>query len=139
MRVMAVRARLNPVGDLLRTWRQRRHVSQLDLALETRVSPRHLSFVETGRARASRELLLDLAEQLDVPLRERNALLLAGGYAPTHPETPLDDPARAPVRDALAKILAGHEPYPAVVVDRRWDLVSANRPATALLSQLVAP
>src|SRR5436190_1085982 len=126
------------VGGLLRDWRQRRRLSQLDLAVEAEVSPRHLSFVETGRSRPSRELLLHLAEHLDVPLRERNALLLAAGYAPAYHQTPLDAEGMAPVRDALDKLLAGREPFPAVVVDRRWDLVSANRPALAILTDGVA-
>src|SRR3954463_4666079 len=127
------------VGGLLRDWRQRRRLSQLDLAIEADVSARHLSFVETGRSRPSRELVLHLAEHLDVPLRERNALLLAAGYAPAYHQTPLDAAEMAPVRDAVAKILAGHDPYPAVVVDRRWDLVSANRAATAIMSEGVDP
>jgi transcriptional regulator with XRE-family HTH domain len=127
------------VGDLLREWRQRRRVSQLDLASEAEVSTRHLSFVETGRSRPSRELVLHLAEHLDVPLRERNALLLAAGYAPIYHETPLDAAEMAPVRAALDTILAGHEPFPAVVVDRHWDLVTANRPALGLLTEDVAP
>src|SRR5438105_6400907 len=107
------------VGELLRQWRQRRRLSQLDLAVEAEVSARHLSFVETGRSRPSRELVLHLAEHLDVPLRERNSLLLAAGYAPVYNQTPLDADEMSPVRDALDKILAGHEPFPAVVVDRR--------------------
>jgi transcriptional regulator with XRE-family HTH domain len=123
----------------LRDWRQRRRLSQLDLALDAEVSPRHLSFVETGRSRPSRELLLHLAEQLEVPLRERNALLLAAGYAPGYPETPLDAAAMAPVRAALDQLLAGHEPYPAVIVDRSWNLVSANATALAILAEGVAP
>ncbi len=127
------------VGPLLKVWRQRRRLSQLDLAVEADVSARHLSFVETGRSRPSRELLLHLADHLDVPLRERNELLLAAGYAPLYGETALDTGEMAPVRDALDKILAGHEPFPALVVDRRWDLVSANRPALALMTEGVAP
>ena len=111
----------------------------MDLAVEAEVSTRHLSFVETGRARPSRELVVHLAEHLDVPLRDRNALLLAAGYAPVYHETPLDAGPMAPVRDALEKILTGHEPFPAVIVDRRWDLVSANRPALGLLTDGVAP
>jgi transcriptional regulator with XRE-family HTH domain len=126
-------------GDLLRDWRQRRRLSQLDLAVETRVSSRHLSFVETGRSQPSRELVIDLAEQLDVPLRERNALLLAAGYAPVYRETPLGTDEMAPVRQALDRLLGGHEPFPAVVTDRRWNLISANRPAQAVLSEGVAP
>ena len=111
----------------------------MDLSLEAEVSTRHLSFVETGRSKPSRELVLHLAEHLDVPLRERNALLLAAGYAPSYPQSPLDAGAMAPVRAALDAILAGHEPFPAVVVDRRWDLVTANRPAFALLAEGVDP
>src|SRR5262245_26557658 len=126
-------------GELLRAWRQRRRLSQLDLALEAEVSPRHLSFVETGRSTPSRELLLHLAEQLQVPLRERNALLLAAGYAPLYSQRPLADAPMGPVRAALEKVLAGQEPYPAVVFDQHFDLVSANAPALALLSDGVAP
>src|SRR6476619_6287600 len=114
------------VGDLLRGWRQRRLISQLDLAGEAEVSARHLSFVETGRSKPSRELLLHLAEHLDVPLRERNAWLLAAGFAPLYPESSLDTDRMEPVREALDKILTGHEPFPAVIVDRHWDLVAAN-------------
>jgi len=127
------------VGDLLREWRRRRRLSQLDVSLDAAVSARHLSFVETGRSKPSRELVLHLAEFLDVPLRERNALLLAAGYAPIYAETPQDADAMAPVRGALDTILAGHAPYPALIVDRRWDLVSANAPALAILGDGVAP
>ena len=126
------------VGVLLKDWRQRRRMSQLDLAVEADVSARHLSFVETGRSRPSRELVLHLAEHLDVPLRERNALLLAAGYAPVYRQTPLEDEELAPVRAAIEQILAGHEPFPAVVVDRRWDLVSANDTALRILTDGVA-
>ena len=114
------------VGTLLRAWRQRRHLSQLEVATGAGVSARHLSFIETGRARPSREMVLYLAEHLDVPLRERNRLLLAAGFAPTYRETDLDAPEMQAVRHALDRVLAGHEPYPAVVVDRRWNLVTAN-------------
>jgi transcriptional regulator with XRE-family HTH domain len=127
------------VGPLLRDWRARRRLSQMELALDADVSARHLSFVETGRSKPSRELLLQLAEHLDVPLRERNALLLAAGYAPAYAERPLGDEAMAPVREALEHLLKGHEPFPAVAVDRQWELVSANAPALALLSDGVAP
>jgi transcriptional regulator with XRE-family HTH domain len=127
------------VGTLLRDWRQRRRLSQLDLSNEAAVSARHLSFVETGRSRPSRELVLHLAEHLEVPLRERNALLLAAGYSPNFPETPLDASEMQPVREALGKILAGHEPFPAVVVDRRWDLVALNVAATGVLAAGVDP
>jgi len=136
---MSVASPARGVGELLRDWRQRRRLSQLDLASEAEVSTRHLSFVETGRSRPSRELVLHLADHLDVPLRERNGLLLAAGYAPVYQETPLDATEMTPVREALDKILAGHEPFPAVVVDRRWDLVSANRPAMAILTEGIAP
>jgi transcriptional regulator with XRE-family HTH domain len=127
------------VGPLLRDWRQRRRMSQLDLAVDAEVSARHLSFVETGRSKPSRELVLHLADHLDVPLRDRNSLLLAAGYAPTYHETPIDAAEMAPVREALDRILSGHTPFPAVVVDRRWDLVSANQPALEILAEGVDP
>ncbi len=126
-------------GELLRQWRQRRHLSQLDLAVTAEVSARHLSFVETGRSRPSRELLLHLAEQLEVPLRDRNALLVAAGYAPVYGERPLDDDDMQPVRDALDRIVRSHEPFPAIVVNRRWDVVVANDSATAIIVEGVAP
>jgi transcriptional regulator with XRE-family HTH domain len=113
-------------GDLLREWRQRRRLSQLDLALAAGVSSRHVSFVETGRSRPTSEMILRLAEHLDVPLRDRNALLLAGGYAPAYPEHSLAGPELEAVRQALQKVLKGHEPYPAVVLNRWWELVDAN-------------
>lgn len=116
-----------PIGDSLRAWRQRRRMSQLDLACEAEISTRHLSFLETGRARPSREMILHLAEQLDIPLRERNRLLLAAGFAPVFAERSLADPALAAARQAVDLVLAGHEPYPALAVDRHWNLVSANR------------
>jgi transcriptional regulator with XRE-family HTH domain len=127
------------VGGLLRAWRRRRRLSQLSLALETGMSARHLSFVETGRSRPSREVVLQLAERLDVPLRERNVLLLAAGYAPAYRRTALEAGEMAPVRDALELILSGHEPFPAVVLDRWWDLVSANRAARAILTEGLGP
>jgi len=126
------------VGPLLRDWRQRRRRSQLDLALDAGVSARHVSFVETGRSRPSAEMVLQLAEQLEVPLRGRNQLLLAAGYAPLYGERPLDDPDMTPVREALELVLRGHEPYPAAVVDRWWEMVAANS-AIALLTEGVAP
>jgi transcriptional regulator with XRE-family HTH domain len=126
------------VGDLLRGWRQRRRLSQLDLSSEAAVSARHLSFVETGRSRPSRELVLHLAEHLDVPLRERNSLLLAAGYSPAYAERSLEESSMDPVREVLDRILRGHEPYPAVIVDRSWDLVSANAPALRLFTEGVA-
>jgi transcriptional regulator with XRE-family HTH domain len=120
-------------GALLRQWRQRRRRSQLDLALDTGISARHLSFVETGRSRPSRGLLLALAEQLDVPLRERNALMLAAGYAPTYAESDLDGEQTQQARNAIERLLAGHEPYPAVVLDRWGDVVLTNRAVGPLL------
>jgi transcriptional regulator with XRE-family HTH domain len=123
---------LSEVGALIREWRRRRRLTQLDLALDAGISTRHLSFVETGRSKPGRELLLRVLEQLDVPMRERNRLLLAAGHAPAFAERPLDDPGLAPVREALDLILAGHEPYPAVVVDRHWNLVRANAAMMAL-------
>jgi transcriptional regulator with XRE-family HTH domain len=114
------------VGPLLRDWRRRRRLSQMDLALEAGVSPRHLSFVETGRSRPSPDLVLNLAARLDVPLRERNQLLLAAGYAPVYEQRTLEDPDMEPVREAIEQVLAGIEPHPAVVVDRHWELLAAN-------------
>ncbi|HET9154158.1 MAG TPA: helix-turn-helix transcriptional regulator [Solirubrobacterales bacterium] len=120
------------VGPLLRQWRERRRVTQLELALDAGVSARHLSFVETGRSQPGREMLLRVLGQLKVPFREQNRLLLAAGHAPAYPERPLDDPDLAPVRDALDVILSGHEPYPAVAVDRAWNMVAANSAMLAL-------
>jgi len=121
-------------GEHLREWRQRRRLSQLDLAQEADVSTRHLSFVETGRSVPSREMVLRLAERLNVPLRERNSLLVAAGYAPMYRERPLDDPALAPARKAVELILKSHEPFPALAVDRHWNLVAANRMLAPLLA-----
>jgi transcriptional regulator with XRE-family HTH domain len=116
-----------PLGALLKDWRQRRRMSQLDLALEAGVSARHLSFLETGRSNASREMVLHLAEELQVPLRERNRMLLAAGFAPAYDERPLEAPELEPVRRAVAQVLTGIEPYPAAVIDRWWNLVASNR------------
>jgi transcriptional regulator with XRE-family HTH domain len=126
------------IGELLRAWRRRRSLSQLELALEADVSSRHVSFLETGRARPSREMVLRLAEHLDIPLRERNGLLLAAGYAPLYAERSLDEPAMAPIHQALDRFLRAHEPYPAVVIDRHHNLVSANDALGALIEG-VAP
>ena len=126
------------IGDHLRIWRQRRRLSQLALAAEAEISSRHLSFVETGRSQPSREMILHLAEQLGVPLRERNRMLLAAGYAPVYAERRLDDPALTAARAAVDMVLAGHEPYPALAVDRHWNLVAANRVVMPMLSG-VAP
>jgi transcriptional regulator with XRE-family HTH domain len=121
------------VGPLLREWRMRRRRTQLDLALDAGISARHLSFVETGRSTPSPETVLRLAEQLEVPFRERNLLLLAAGHAPAFPHRSLDDPEMAPVREALELILTSHMPYPAFVFDRAWNLVSANSAVLPLI------
>ena len=125
-------------GDALRTWRMHRRMSQLELAARAAVSTKHLSFLETGRAKPSPEMVVHLAEHLDVPIRERNALLLAAGHAPRYGETPLDAEAMAAARRAIEMILEHHQPFPAVVIDRQWNLVAAN-PAAMLLSEGVAP
>ncbi len=122
-----------PAGELLRTWRERRNLSQLALASRADVSTRHLSYVETGRSRPTSTMILRLCRHLDVPLREQNRLLLAGGYAPVHPEHRLADPPMAVANAALEAILEAHLPYPALVVDRHWELVAANDAAFALL------
>jgi transcriptional regulator with XRE-family HTH domain len=124
------------VGPLLREWRERRRLSQLELALDAGISARHLSFVETGRSRPGREMLIRILEQLEVPFREQNRLLLASGHAPAFPERSLEDPELLPVREALDQILAGHEPYPAVVVDRAWNLVAANSAMRGLTEEV---
>ncbi|MFE3324467.1 helix-turn-helix domain-containing protein [Streptomyces sp. NPDC059176] len=124
------------VGPLLRGWRVRRRLSQLELSLRAGSSARHISFIETGRARPSEDMVLRLAEHLDVPVRERNALLLAAGYAPQYAETPLDDPSMASLRTGLDRLLRGHEPYPALVVDGTYTVVAANRGITMLLEDL---
>jgi len=127
-------AATQPLGDLLREWRQRRRMSQLDLAGEADISTKHLSFLETGRAQPSREMVLHLAEQLEVPLRERNRMLVAAGFAPVFPQRTLEDPALGAARKAVDLVLAGHEPYPALAVDRHWTLVAANRAVTRLMA-----
>ncbi|QFR01302.1 helix-turn-helix domain-containing protein [Streptomyces phaeolivaceus] len=121
------------MGPLLRAWREQRRVSQLELALRAGSSARHISFVETGRSRPSEEMVLRLAEQLDVPVRERNALLLAAGYAPHYPETPLDDPSMAALREGMERLLQGYEPYPALVMNATYDVLAANRGIVMLL------
>src|SRR5262245_27554140 len=121
-------------GAYLREWRGKRHMSQLELANEAEISARHLSFLETGRSQASREVLLRLSEQLDIPLRERNVILLAAGYAPVFEERPLASPEMAAARQAVERVLKGHEPFPALAVDRHWQLVSANANVAPLLA-----
>jgi transcriptional regulator with XRE-family HTH domain len=131
------------VGELLRQWRERRRLSQLELSIQAEISTRHLSFVETGRSSPSRDMVLHLAEHLDLPLRERNHLLLAAGYAPVYGENPLDSPQLAAVRTAVRQLLTSHEPYPAAVVDRGWNLVDGNASLTLFTAgaapELLAP
>jgi len=126
-------SRTKPVGEHIRDWRQRRRMSQLDLALEADISTRHLSFLETGRAMPSREMVLHLAERLEIPRREQNVILMAAGFAPVFAERSLDDPEFAAARRAVDLILKGHEPYPALAVDLRWNLVAANAAVAPLL------
>lgn len=125
---------LKTFGDHLRDWRRRRRISQLDLASDAEISTRHLSFIETGRSVPSRGMVLRLAEVIDLPLRERNQLLLAAGYAPAYPERRLDDPSLTAAREAIGLILKGHEPYPALAVDRHWTLIAAN----SIVAKLIA-
>jgi transcriptional regulator with XRE-family HTH domain len=122
------------LGDLFRSWRSQRHMSQLALATEAEISQKHLSFIESGRAQPSREMVLHLAEQLDVPLRERNALLIAAGYAPSFRDRPLCDPALDRARSTIDLILKAHEPNPALTVDRTWTMVAANAAVPPLLA-----
>src|SRR5436305_3045440 len=129
-----MQAAIRPVGEHLREWRQLRRLSQLDLALEAEISTKHLSFLETGRATPSREMVLHLAERLDLPLRERNLLLLSAGYAPVFSERSLEDPALGAARKAVDLVLAGHEPYPALAIDRHWTLITANKAMAPLLT-----
>ncbi|GGT04024.1 transcriptional regulator [Streptomyces kurssanovii] len=124
------------VGPLLRGWRERRRLSQLELALRAGSSARHISFVETGRSRPSEDMVLRLAEHLDVPVRERNSLLLAAGYAPRYAETPLGDPAMEALRKGMEQLLNGYEPYPALVVDAAYNVHAANRGIAMLLDSL---
>jgi transcriptional regulator with XRE-family HTH domain len=137
------RAAPRPFGEHLRHWRQHRRLSQLDLAQEAEISTRHLSFVETGRSVPSREMVLRLSERLDIPLRERNALLVAAGYAPMYRERPLSDPALGAARQAVELILKSHEPFPALALDRHWNLLAANAALPHLLegvdAELLAP
>ena len=127
-----------PVGGLLRQWRQRRRLSQLDLASDAGISTRHLSFLETGRAQPSRDMLLHLSEQLDVPVRERNVLLVAAGFAPIFPERPLDDPALAPARAAIDLVLDRQKPYPAFALDRHWRIAASNAALPELYEDVAA-
>jgi transcriptional regulator with XRE-family HTH domain len=125
---------IRPAGELLREWRQRRRLTQIELAARAEISTRHLSFVETGRAQPSRGMLLCLAEKLEIPLRERNTLLLSAGYAPIFPQRSLTDPELQLVQNAIDVVLTGHEPYPAIAVDRHWTLVGSNSAVAPLLA-----
>jgi transcriptional regulator with XRE-family HTH domain len=127
---------MHTVGELLRQWRQRRGLSQLDLAIAADVSARHVSLVETGKSRPSAEMILRLADQLHVPLRDRNRLLVAAGFAPRYAERPLDDGALSAARDAVRRVLRAHEPYPALVFDRRWNIVMTNRATSPFLARV---
>lgn len=126
------------VGALLRQWRMHRRVSQLELSNEAAISTRHLSFVETGRSQPSRDMVLRIAEHLDVPLRDRNHLLMAAGFAPRYSENDLASPGMASARTAVREILAAHEPYPALAVDRTWNVIETNA-AVGVLTQVVSP
>ena len=127
-----------PIGEHLREWRRRRRMSQLDLASEAQISARHLSFLETGRSLPSRDMVIRLAEQLDVPVRERNVLLVSAGFAPAFPERALADPALKAAREAIELLLKAHEPYPAVAIDRHWTIVARNGAIAALLEDVDA-
>jgi transcriptional regulator with XRE-family HTH domain len=133
LKLCPMHGRTRPVGDHLREWRQRRRLSQMDLALDADISTRHLSFLETGRAQPSREMVLHLAEQLEIPLRERNVILVAAGFAPVFPERRLEDPELSAARRAVDLILKAHEPFPALVVDVRWNLVAMNAAVPPLM------
>ncbi|MCI0616424.1 helix-turn-helix transcriptional regulator [bacterium] len=126
------------VGNLLRDWRRRRHLSQLELACEAEVSARHLSFIETGRSQPSREMILHLAESLNVPIRERNSLLIAAGYAPVFKERSFEDPDLDAARKVVSLVLTGHEPYPALAIDRHWNMVASNRAVAPFLTGIDA-
>jgi len=134
--MIAVQTQPQTFGEHLRTWRQRRRMSQLDLASEAGISTRHLSFVETGRASPSREMVLQLAEHLELPLRAQNVLLAAAGFAPRFGERKLDHPDLAAVRAAIDMVLKGHEPNPALAIDIRWNLVAANAAAMRLMGAI---
>ncbi len=124
----------HPIGALVRAWREQRHLSQLGLATEAEISQKHLSFIESGRSAPSRDMVITLAEHLDVPLRDRNTLLLAAGFAPLYRDRPLDDPALSQARAAVERLLKAHEPFPAMAVDRGWTLVSANAAVAPLIA-----
>jgi transcriptional regulator with XRE-family HTH domain len=136
--MLACMGSIQPFGEYLREWRQRRRLSQLDFASAAEISTRHLSFLETGRAQPSREMVLRLAERLEIPLRERNTLMVAAGFAPVFPQRTLDDPALKTARQAVDLVLTGHEPYPALAIDRHWTLVASNKAVAPLLAGVEA-
>jgi transcriptional regulator with XRE-family HTH domain len=119
-------------GDLIRFWRNQRRLSQMELALDANISTKHMSFVETGRSQPSRQLLIHLAQHLDLPIAERNRLLLAGGYAPPYLEQPYDGEVMQPLRESLRRLLEAHQPNPALIVDGLWNLIEANEAASLL-------
>lgn len=134
----ALQPNIKQIGDLIREWRQRRRYSQLALAVDAEISPKHLSFLESGRSQPSRDMLMHLAERLEVPLRERNRMLLSAGFAPVFNERPIEHPDLASVRRAMELVLAGHEPYRALAIDRHWSLIATNKSVTPLLSGAAA-
>lgn len=123
-----------PVGHLVRAWREQRRMSQLDLASEANISQKHLSFIESGRAAPSRDMIVHLADHLDIPLRERNALLLSAGFAPIYRERAINDPALVSARAAVEQLLKAHEPFPALAVDRSWNMIAANEPVMTMIA-----
>ena len=129
---MATDAEPQTAGELIRFWRTQRRLTQMDLALDASLSTKHLSFVETGRSQPSRQLLVHLAQHLDLPIAERNRLMLAGGFAPPYLEQPYDGEVMQPLRESLSRLLEAHEPNPALIVDGLWNLIEANRAASLL-------
>jgi transcriptional regulator with XRE-family HTH domain len=124
---------MSSVGEIVKEWRELRRLSQLDLAVEAEISQKHLSFIESGRSAPSREMLLHIADHLDVPLRERNAMLLTAGFAPAFPDRSLNDPSVALAKASVERVLSAHEPFPALAFDRHWNLVIANQAVWSLL------
>ncbi|MGK2872198.1 MAG: helix-turn-helix domain-containing protein [Alphaproteobacteria bacterium] len=138
-RVMTVTSGTRTFGEHLKQWRSRRRLSQLKFSLESGISQKHLSFIEVGRSSPSREMVIHLSECLEIPLRERNTMLLAAGYAPLYPARELDDPTLQPARAAIRLLLKGHEPFPALAVDRHWTMIDANRVIPLLFTGLSDP
>jgi transcriptional regulator with XRE-family HTH domain len=125
-----------PIGQLVRAWREQRRMSQLGLASEANISQKHLSFIESGRAAPSRDMILHLADHLDIPLRERNALLLSAGFAPVYRERAINDPALVRARATVERLLKAHEPFPALAVDRSWNMIAANAPVMTMIARV---